>query len=73
MSDDLALPGAHEVLLDPPASPGKLPGLVVKWRRRGGVVEGLVTREEAGRIVTEWVPMPALEPLGPVGDENLEL
>jgi hypothetical protein len=64
MSDDLAVPGVHEVVISPPEQPAE-PALVVKWRRRGMVLEGLVTREVDGRVVTEWLPALDFEPNTP--------
>jgi len=62
MSEDVAISGVHEVVISPPDQPGQEPALVVKWRRRGMVIEGLVTHEVDGRVVTEWLPAHAFEP-----------
>ena len=72
MSEDVAAFGAHEVLIDPPEQSGKLQGLVVKWRRRGMLLEGLVTHERDGRVVTEWLPALAFEPRVPTPGVHAE-
>ena len=62
MSDDTIFSGIHEVTVDLPSAPDEAPGLVLKWRRRGAILEGLVSREVDGRIVTEWLPALLLAP-----------
>ncbi len=52
----------HEVTLTLPDMPGPSPGLVVKWRQRGEIWEGLVTREVDGKIITGWLPAVMLQP-----------
>lgn len=36
--------------------------LVLKWRRRGDAIEGLVTREVDGKETTVWLPALVLTP-----------
>ncbi|GAA3804117.1 hypothetical protein [Nocardioides panacisoli] len=62
MSDDLASPGVQKILINPPEQAAPEPRRVVKWRRRGMVLEGLVTHEVDGREVTEWLPALDFEP-----------
>lgn len=38
--------------------------LVLKWRRRGDAMEGLVTREVDGRVSTEWLTALVLPAVG---------
>ena len=39
-------------------------GLVLKWRRRGDTLEGLLCRERAdGMLLTEWLPALVFQPL----------
>ena len=51
MSDQDIFSGVHAVTLTLPDMPGPSPGLVVKWRQRGEIWEGLVTREVDGKII----------------------
>lgn len=37
-------------------------GLVLKWRRRGDIWEGLVTREVDGKVTTAWEPALMMAP-----------
>ena len=37
-------------------------GFLLKWRRRGDVLEGLVCRDVDGQITAEWLPALAFEP-----------
>jgi hypothetical protein len=62
MSDQGVFSGVHEVTLTLPDSPEPSPGLVVKWRQRGQIWEGLVTREVDGKIITGWLPAVMLQP-----------
>ena len=63
MADDV-FAGVHDVALDlPTADPGERVGIVVKWRRRGAVLEGLVSREVGGRVTTEWLPAVIMTPI----------
>jgi hypothetical protein len=63
MSEDDVFSGVHEVTVDLPNAED--PGLVLKWRRRGDLLEGLVARETGGRLITEWLPALVLTPLLP--------
>ena len=62
MTDESVFSGIHEVSIKLPTAPDEAPGLVLKWRRRGAMLEGLVSREENGRILTEWLPALVLSP-----------
>ena len=42
---------------------GPAEGLVLDWRKEGGVLQGLVTYEVRGRVVTDWVPAMSLSPV----------
>lgn len=64
MADEDVYTGVHEVALDGPVHTDTAVGLVVKWRHRGGVWEGLVTHEVGGKITTEWLPAVVLKPSG---------
>ena len=46
-----------------PATPEPSPGVVLQWRRRGDVWEGLVPREVDGKIITAWEPALMMAPL----------
>jgi hypothetical protein len=70
MSEDDVFSGVHEVTVDLPNAEGEDPGLVLKWRRRGDLLEGLVARETAGRLITEWLPALVLTPLLPDDSAN---
>ena len=65
MSEDDVFSGVHEVTVDLPNAEGEDPGLVLKWRRRGDLLEGLVARETGGTLITEWLPALVLTPLLP--------
>jgi hypothetical protein len=56
MSDQTADSDIAEVSDDLPAGPDAATGVVMKWRRRGEMLEGLVSRETDGRVFTEWLP-----------------
>jgi hypothetical protein len=62
MPDQGPFSGVHEVTLTLPAYPQPTPGLVVKWRRRGAIWEGLVTHEVDGKAITTWVPALLMQP-----------
>ncbi|MDZ5619694.1 hypothetical protein SFC88_02590 [Nocardioides sp. HM23] len=62
MSDETVFSGVHEVSVDLPTAPDQDHGLVLKWRRRGEILEGLVSREADGRVMTEWLPALLLSP-----------
>ena len=61
MSEDLGITAEHEFVIDPPGQPERAHG-VTKWRRRGMVLEGLVSREENGDVIDEWIPALTFEP-----------
>ena len=63
MSDETMFTGTHEVAVEPPGAMQTDQGLVLKWRRRGDLWEGLVTREVDGKVATEWLPALVLNPL----------
>ena len=64
MNGDEIFCGVCEVAVEFPSATRAEAGLVLKWRRRGDVWEGLVSRETAdGRLVTEWLPALVLAPL----------
>jgi len=42
---------------------GPVEGLVLDWRKVGAALQGLVTYEIQGRVVTDWVPAMSLAPL----------
>lgn len=52
---------------DPDVGPdaGCRSGVVLKWRRRGDMFEGLVSREVNGRVVTAWIPAMRMSPALP--------
>lgn len=62
MSDQDIFSGVREVTVEPPEYADAMPGVVVKWRRRGDVWEGLVSREVDGKVTTEWLPALLLNP-----------
>ena len=62
MSDETVFSGVHDVSVDLPTAPDQAHGVVLKWRRRGEVLEGLVSREDNGRVMTEWLPALLLSP-----------
>jgi hypothetical protein len=68
MSDDDIFSGVHEVAVDLPTCPD-VEGLVLKWRCRGAIWEGLVSREVDGRVVTEWLPAALLTPVSRDGQD----
>jgi hypothetical protein len=70
MSEEDVFAGVHEVTIDLPNAHGEDPGLVLKWRRRGDVLEGLVARETEGRLITEWLPALVLSPVVPNNAAN---
>ncbi len=49
---------------------GSVDGLVLNWRNVDGVLQGLVTYELRGRVVTDWVPAMSLSM---VDDESGDL
>lgn len=61
MSDD-AYPDIKEVTVELPDRIDDAEGVVLKWRRRGDLLEGLVSRDQDGRVVTEWIPALLLTP-----------
>jgi len=56
MSDQTADSDIPEMSDDLPTAPDAASGVVMKWRRRGEMLEGLVSRETDGRVFSEWVP-----------------
>ena len=62
MLDETVCSGVHEVSVDLPTTPEQDHGVVLKWRRRGELLEGLVSRESEGHVVTEWLPALLLSP-----------
>jgi hypothetical protein len=63
MTDESVFSGTHEVSINLPNAIDEAYGVVLKWRRQGAMLEGLVSREENGRIVTEWLPALLLSPV----------
>ncbi|WP_146207207.1 hypothetical protein [Nocardioides silvaticus] len=56
--------GVHEVGVRLPSRAEVEVGIVLKWRRRGDIWEGLVARETAdGTLLTEWLPALVFTPL----------
>ncbi len=69
MADEDAFDGVHEVSIGPPSAGDSEKGVVLKWRRRGAVWEGLVSRETAdGKMLTEWLPAVVFFPLDSTDD-----
>jgi hypothetical protein len=56
MSDDDPFPDVQDVIIDEPLCADAEPGAVLRWRRRGDLLEALVRREANGRSVTSWIP-----------------
>lgn len=62
MADQDIFTGVHEVTVDRIDHVDN-EGLVMRWRRRGDVWEGLVSHEVDGKITTEWLPALVLTPM----------
>ena len=62
MSKEPAVFGVHEVRVTLSDSTEPVDGLVLKWRRRGDILEGLVSSKVDGRLVTQWLPALAFAP-----------
>lgn len=62
MADQDIITGVRQVAIHPPGRALDDEGLVVRWRRRGDRLEGLVTHEVDGKVVTEWIPALVLAP-----------
>jgi hypothetical protein len=75
MSDGTLSPRAHRRTVTRSPQPDEAPDLVLKWRRHGDLLEGLVSHEsDDGQVVTEWVTAlrmsPHVEPADDVADEQ---
>lgn len=62
MSKDPAVFGVQEVKVTLNGDTEEVDGLVLKWRRRGDILEGLVSSEVDGKLVTHWLPALAFSP-----------
>lgn len=71
MSKDPALFGVDEVRFTLNGSTDEVDGLVVKWRRRGDILEGLVRSDVDGKLVTQWLPALAFAPASEPASEQV--
>jgi len=61
--------GRHCWVVDSPGHPGRYPGVLVEWRRRGQAWDGLVAyvmpelHGGGSRLVERWVEAQYLEPI----------
>jgi len=69
VSDDEAFTHVHDAEIGAPMDDEE-EGLILRWRRRGAVWEGLVSHEVDGRVITEWVPALVLPPVMPRDSET---
>ena len=51
---------------------GPVEGLVLDWRKEGEILQGLVTYEIQGRVVTDWVPAMSLSPIDDAKDSGAD-
>ena len=70
MSDDEVFTRVYDAEIEAPMDDEEEEGLILRWRRRGAVWEGLVSHEVDGRVITEWVPALVLPPVMPRDSET---